>query len=122
MKIHISRGKLLSINKELKEVILSEINNHKTSILIPDFVPQDQELKNAYQTCIILDKYLSQYFIKNNTKYNQTQVNQKLDDILKKFKQEVLSALLQEKDRFRNEVKNKNKALKIFLNLLGVKT
>lgn len=105
----------MPINQATKQNLLQVITNEKDKIVIPDIIPQDQELRNAYQIARILDKYLPDYFSRVNKPLTLTEIEQKIDKILVKFKQEVLFALSQEKDKFRKEIKeNKTTFRNIF--------
>lgn len=101
----------MTFNKTFKESILSAINNRQKTIVIPNFI-QDQELREAYQICRILDEYLPNYFMQTDEQITPRQINNKIDQILSNFKQEVLASLSKQKDKFREEVRNEKQSFK----------
>jgi len=109
----------LPIKKTTKQKLLQAITNEKDKIVIPDIVPQDQELRNAYQIARILDQYLPDYFSRVNKPLTLTEIEQKIDKILVKFKQEVLFALSQEKDKFRKEIRENKTTFKNIFEFAG---
>lgn len=109
----------MPINQSTKEKILQKISNEKEKIIIPDIVPQDQELKNAYQIARILDQYLPDYLSSVNKPLKLTEIEQKIDRILVKFKEEVLIALSQEKEKFRKENKENKTSFKNIFEFAG---
>ncbi|MEC4989410.1 MAG: hypothetical protein SAJ37_11730, partial [Oscillatoria sp. PMC 1068.18] len=90
--------------------LVQEINLRKTKIAVPSFV--SQELADAYQTCRILEEYLWQYFQEDISLPQITEINQKIDIILNRFKEEVLAGLSQEKANFRQNVTQKTSDFK----------
>lgn len=80
--------------------LVREIYSRKTSIAIPDFVPNDQELRDAYQTARVLDTYLSSYFVRDRTYRTAAEIEQEIENILQSFKLEVLRSLRKEKEKF----------------------
>ncbi|WP_017293341.1 hypothetical protein [Geminocystis herdmanii] len=109
----------MRINKSTKQNILQEISHEKEKIIIPDIVPEDQELRNAYQIARILDKYLPDYFRSVNQPLTLTEIEQKIDKILVKFKEEVLITLSQEKEKFRKEIKENKTSFKNIFEFAG---
>ncbi|WP_330203856.1 hypothetical protein [Cyanobacterium sp. Dongsha4] len=109
----------MPINKTTKQNLLQAITNEKDKIVIPDIIPQDQELRNAYQIARILDQYLPDYFRRVNKPLTLTEIEQKIDQILLKFKQEVLFALSQEKDKFRKEIQENKTTFKNIFEFAG---
>lgn len=109
----------MPINQATKQNFLQAITNEKDTIVIPDILPQDQELRNAYQIARILDKYLPDYFSRMNKSLTLTEIEQKIDKILVKFKQEVLFALSQEKDKFRKEIRENKTTFKNIFEFAG---
>ncbi|BAQ59704.1 hypothetical protein GM3708_109 [Geminocystis sp. NIES-3708] len=109
----------MHINQAIKQNLLKEISNQKEKIVIPDIVPQDQELINAYQVSRILDKYLLDYFKNYNKPLISIEIEKKIDKILVKFKQEVLKTLSKEKDRFRKEIQENKTTFKNIFEFAG---
>lgn len=109
----------MTINQRTKQKLLEAITNEKDKIVIPDIVPEDQELRNAYQIPRILDRYLPDYFGGVNKPLRLTEIEQKIDKILVKFKQEVLFALSQEKDKFRKEIQENKTSFKNIFEFAG---
>jgi hypothetical protein len=80
--------------------LVREIYLRKTSIEIPDFVPNDRELRDAYQSARVLDTYLSSYFVRDRIYRTTAEIEQEIENILQSFKIEVLRSLRREKEKF----------------------
>lgn len=109
----------MSISETTKQNLLQQISDHQHTINIPDIVPKDDELRNAYQIARILDNHLPNYFNSNNQKLTISEIEEEIDEILIKFKQEILKGLSQEKDNFRQEIKKNKTSFKNIFEFAG---
>lgn len=89
-----------------------EINSRKMSIEIPDFVPKDRELRNAYQTARVLDPYLLSYFSRERKGLTDIKIEREIENILQDFKSKVVNTLQKEKAKFLQSIDNNRTAFK----------
>jgi len=83
-------GNLYQYHNNLSQLSV-EINLRKDSIIVPSFVPTD--LVDIYQVCRVLDEYLIEHFNQTQKQPSTIDIYRDMDDILERFKQEVLTSL-----------------------------
>jgi hypothetical protein len=91
-------GNLYQYHNNLSQLSV-EINLRKDSIIVPSFVPTD--LVDIYQVCRVLDEYLIEHFNQTQKQPSTIDIYRDMDDILERFKQEVLTSLFKQKEEFR---------------------
>ncbi|MGK7942661.1 MAG: hypothetical protein AB4062_21375 [Crocosphaera sp.] len=82
-----------------KDELVEKILEYKQTINIPYDI--SSELEATYKIARILDEFLIDYFEVNTSNISMVNSEDKIDEILNSFKQEVLSSLRQEKEKFR---------------------
>ncbi len=86
-------------NYDNKDELVEKILNDKDTIKIPDNLPD--ELAETYKIARILDEFLMDYFQVNTSSVSLVNTEDKIEENLNNFKQEILSSLGKEKEKFR---------------------